>query len=472
MAARLGIIGLGVMGENLALNAATHGISVAVWNLETEWTETFLRGPAAGREITGARTFEELAAALEPPRRILMMIRAGDPVDQTVRALAPLLEAGDVLVDGGNSHFADTERRQRDLESTGVRFIGCGVSGGEEGARSGAALMPGGDRDAWPLLEPILTKIAAKSEHGPCVGWIGTGGAGHFVKMVHNGIEYGDMQGIAEAYDLLRRLGGMKASELAEVFSAWNEGPLESFLLRITARIFRVIDEETGRPLVDLVLDAAGQKGTGRWAAEVALEIGLAVPTLSAAVYARVLSSMKEERRAAAAVLSGPGAQPEVDREKLIRDAHDALLATRICAFAQGFALIETMSARSGWGIDRREVARVWTAGCIIRAELLEPIMAAFARKPDLANLVLDPAFAETLGGLQEGWRRTVALGQTAGVPLPAMSASLAWYDACRTESLPQNLTQAQRDYFGAHGFQRIDRPELGKLHAEWSPEE
>ncbi len=464
----IGVVGLGVMGESLALNLDDHGARVAVWNLEGEWVDRFL-AENSGRRITGTKTFAELVAALERPRRILIMIKAGDPVDQTLAAILPLLEPGDIVIDGGNSHYLDTARRIDTAASRGVRYVGCGVSGGEGGARFGPSLMPGGDAEAWPAIRPLFESIAARSEFGPCAAWIGSGGAGHFVKMVHNGIEYADMQSIAEAYDLLRRCAGLEAAQLAEVFAAWNEGELESFLVEVTARIFRVADPETGRPLVDLVVDEAGQKGTGRWMSEVALAMGIATPTIAEAVFARVLSSAKAQRAAAASVLAGPKSRiARGEREAIVAEARDALLGARICAYAQGFALIAAASTENRWGIDLREVARVWTDGCIIRARLLRHLMAAFEEDPAAANAMLHGTIAEMLAEAQRGWRGALERFQANGIPAPTIASALAYYDAYRTESLPQNLTQAQRDFFGAHGYRRIDRP--GEtVHTEWA---
>jgi 6-phosphogluconate dehydrogenase len=467
MTSDFGVIGLGVMGESLALNLEDHGASLAVWNRETEWTDRFL-AENRERRIVGTKSFEELLAALERPRRLLIMIKAGDPVDQTLSAVLPLLDPGDIVIDGGNSHYLDTERRQKTVASHGVRFVGCGISGGEGGARYGPSLMPGGDADAWPALRPLFEAIAAKSEFGPCTGWMGSGGAGHFVKMVHNGIEYADMQSIAEVYDLLRRCAGLDAARLADVFASWNEGELESFLLEVSARIFRVVDPETGRPLVDLVVDRAGQKGTGRWMAEVALEMGIATPTIAEAVFARVVSSIKEERSAAASLLAGPKPRVEIaESDAIVADAREALLGSRICSYAQGFALIAAASAEKGWNIDLREVARVWTAGCIIRARLLRHLMAAFGENGRIANPMTHSAIAELLAESQRGWRGALGRFQANGIPAPTISSALAYYDAYRTGSLPQNLTQAQRDSFGAHGYERTDRP--GEtIHTEW----
>jgi 6-phosphogluconate dehydrogenase len=463
--AQFGMIGLGVMGENLALNVEEHGFSVAVWNLEGEWVNRFLsKNP--GKKITGTKTFEEFVRALERPRRIMMMIKAGKPVDMTIDRLAPLLEPGDILIDGGNSWFKETQERTARLEAKGLHFVGSGVSGGEEGARHGPSLMPGGSKESWEAIQPVFEAIAAKSDSGPCVTHVGPDGAGHFVKMVHNGIEYGDMQLIAEAYEMLRRGLGLDAAQLADVFDQWNRGPLESFLIEITAKIFRVTDSETGAPLVDKVLDKAGQKGTGKWTAQVALDLAVPVPTIAAAIDARVLSSMKDERMVASKLYptSKPAAVPN-----LVDDVHDALYASKICSYAQGMALIQAGSAEWKWNVDMREMARIWKAGCIIRAKFLDSIMRAYERKPDLPNLLLDDDFRARIQQSQAAWRRAVAFAQSNGLAVPAMSASLAYFDAYRTAELPQNLTQAQRDYFGAHTYQRNDKgKDAPFVHTEW----
>jgi 6-phosphogluconate dehydrogenase len=398
------------------------------------------------------------------------MIPAGKPVEQTIEGLEPHLDEGDILLDGGNSHYADTERRGRRLAELGVRFFGVGVSGGSEGARHGPSIMPGGPREAWEDVRPVLEAIAARTEAGPCVAYLGSGGAGHFVKMVHNGIEYAEMQGIAEAYDLLSRGLGYDAERLAETFGAWNEGELESFLLEITARIFRVADERSGEPLVERVLDLAEQKGTGRWTATTALELGVPMPSIAAAVDARVLSSRREERVAASRKLAGPSsALLAHELERLAEDARQALYASRICAFAQGMDLIRQGSAEHGWGIPSAEVARVWTGGCIIRARVLEPIGEALRRDPALPNLLLDEILGREVERAQDGWRRAVAAAVRIGLPVPCWSAALAYFDAFRTERLPQNLTQAQRDWFGAHTYRRLDDPTGEPIHTDWA---
>ena len=468
-AAHFGMIGLGVMGENLALNIEEHGFPVAVWNLEGEWVDRFV-AKNRGKKITGTKTFEEFTRALERPRRIMMMIKAGRPVDMTIEKIAPLLEEGDVLIDGGNSWFKDTQERTQRLEARKLHFVGSGVSGGEEGARHGPSLMPGGSKHSWQSIQPVFESIAARSDSGPCVTHVGPDGAGHFVKMVHNGIEYGDMQLIAEAYDLLRRGLGMKADELAGVFDSWNRGKLESFLIEITAHIFRVKDEETGGPLVDSVLDKAGQKGTGKWTAQVALDLGVSVPTIAAAIDARVLSSMKEERIAASKVLSGQKILAATDKKQFISDVHDALYASKICSYAQGMALIQAGSTEWKWSVDMREMARIWKAGCIIRARFLDSIMRAYERDAKLSNLLLAEEFRAAIVEAQPAWRRAVTYAQANGIAVPAMSASLAYFDSYRTANLPQNLTQAQRDYFGAHTYQRTDKgPAAPFVHTDWS---
>jgi 6-phosphogluconate dehydrogenase len=467
--AQFGMIGLGVMGENLALNVEDHGFSVAVWNYETEWVGRFLGEHGEGRRIVGTTTLEEFVAALERPRRIMMMIKAGDPVDMTLARLAPLLDEGDIVVDGGNSWFKDTQRRESTLKDKRLNFFGSGVSGGETGARFGPSLMPGGSREAYEHVRPVFESIAARSDSGACVTYVGPDGAGHFVKMVHNGIEYGDMQLIAEAYSMLKLALGFDAARLAETFAAWNEGVLNSFLVEITAKVFRVRDEETGAPLVDLILDKAGQKGTGKWTAQVALDLAVPVPTIGAAIDARVLSSMKDARVAASAALAGPGDKPEIGApDAFVAAVHDALYASKICSYAQGMHLIGAASAEYGWGIDLGEMARIWKAGCIIRARFLDPIMKAYGRKPDLANLMLDAEFARALQGAPAAWRRAVGVAQALGIAVPAMSASLAYYDSYRSAWLPANLTQAQRDFFGSHTYERTDHPERGFVHTDW----
>jgi 6-phosphogluconate dehydrogenase len=465
---RFGIVGLGTMGRNLAQNIESRGVPVAVWNLETEWVDAFVAAHPQGA-FEGTRTFQALVAALERPRRIMMMIPAGTPVDATIDQLGPLLEPGDILIDGGNSWFEDTRRREAALREAGLHFVGCGVSGGEEGARYGPSLMPGGSAESWEHLRDVLEAIAAKTDAGPCVTHVGADGAGHFVKMIHNGIEYGDMQLIAETWDLLRRGLRMSAAETADVFEQWNAGRLESFLVELTAKVCRVQDPETGQALVDVVLDKAGQKGTGRWTAQVALDLGISVPGISAAIDARVLSSLKDERVAASRVIDGP--RPELtlssaDRAAVIEDAAAALYAARICTYAQGMALIRGGAGKYGWAIDLSEIGRIWKGGCIIRARLLDPVREAFAADGRLANLLLDPTINDLVEASQSGWRRTVTRAVERGIPMLVHTAALGYFDSYRTARLPQSLTQAQRDAFGAHTYERVDRP--GAVHSEW----
>ncbi len=467
--AQFGMIGLAVMGENLALNVADHGFSVAVWNYETEWVDRFINKYNSSGQLTGAKTLEEFTRALERPRRIMMMIKAGAPVDQTIESIKPFLEKGDILIDGGNSWFKDTQRREAALVPTGINFFGSGVSGGEEGARHGPSLMPGGAQEAYEHVRPIFEAIAAKTDSGACVTYVGPNGAGHFVKMVHNGIEYGDMQLIAEAYDILRTCLGMEAAELADTFAEWNRGVLESFLIEITSQIFTVKDEETGKPLVNEILDKAGQKGTGKWTAQVALDLGISIPTIAAAIDARVISSMKDERVAASKKLKGPKTKKfRGERAKLIRAVHDALYASKICSYAQGMRLIQSGSQEYKWNIDLREMARIWKGGCIIRARFLDTIMQAYERQPELPNLLLDDEFAAHIRDAQSAWRYAVTTAQSLGISLPAMSASLAYFDGYRTKDLPQNLTQAQRDFFGSHTYERADKPGSAAVHTDW----
>jgi 6-phosphogluconate dehydrogenase len=462
--ADFGMIGLAVMGRNLALNIADRGFEVAVWNREPEGTERAVR-ESSGR-LRPTVTLAELVAALERPRRIMMMIRAGTPVDAVLDSLQPLLDAGDIVIDGGNSWFEDTRRREQRMARHGVKFVGVGVSGGEEGARNGPSLMPGGDAEAYERIRPVLEAIAAKTAHGACVTHVGADGAGHFVKMVHNGIEYADMQFIAEAYHVLAELLGLDPPALAQTFAAWNEGPLESFLIEITAQIFQREDPKSGGWLVDQVLDKAGQKGTGKWTAQVALDLGVSVPSIAAAIDARVLSSMKGERERYAPLLAGPNKGRAAGIT--VDDVRDALLAAKVGAYAQGMALIQAGAAQYEWKISPKEIARIWTGGCIIRAQFLETMMRAWERDPTLPNLLVDETIRRDLAERQAPWRRVVAAAVSAGVPVPGMAASLAYYDALRTARLPQNLVQAQRDAFGAHTYQRVDDPDGAAVHSEW----
>jgi 6-phosphogluconate dehydrogenase len=470
--AQFGMIGLAVMGRNLALNVEEHGFPVAVWNLETEWVDSFVAENPT-KQFIGARSLEQFVEQLERPRRIMMMIKAGAPVDITIERIKPLLEEGDILIDGGNSYFKDTQRREEELRKQNLCFVGSGVSGGEEGARHGPSLMPGGAREAYDHIRPVFEAIAAKTDSGACVTYVGPDGAGHFVKMVHNGIEYGDMQLIAEAYDILRSALKLEASELADIFAEWNRGPLESFLIEITANIFRRKDEETGSALVDLVLDKAEQKGTGKWTTQEALDERVAIPTIAAAIDARVLSSMKDERVEASKKIKGPTSEHNrSEKAVLIRAVHDALYASKICSYAQGMNLIRQGSNQYNWNVNLCEMARIWKGGCIIRARFLNSIMDAYDRRPDLPNLLLDDEFSRWIQEAQANWRLALTTAMSMGVPAPAMSASLAYFDSYRSARLPQNLTQAQRDYFGSHTYERVDHPERGHVHTEWTNKE
>jgi 6-phosphogluconate dehydrogenase len=467
--ADIGMAGLGVMGLNLAQNMERNGYTVAVWNRETEAVDGFMKSEGEGRRFVATRSPEEFVKSLKRPRRIMMMIKAGPPVDWTIDQFKPFLEPGDILIDGGNSWFEDTRRREDALRAENLRFIGSGVSGGEEGALHGPSLMPGGAREAYEEIRPIWEAISAKTDDGACTTYVGPDGAGHFVKMVHNGIEYGDMQLIAEAYDILRRVLGLEAGELADIFAEWNRGTLDSYLIQITSEVLRVKDEETGRPLVDLILDKAGQKGTGKWTAQVALDLGVVIPTINAAIEARFMSALKDERVRASRVLNGPQVSAwSGEREPLIAAVRDALYASKICSYAQGFNLMRAGSETWKWEINLAEMARIWKGGCIIRARFLDPIKQAYTREPQLRNLLLDEDFRAWMQGAQNNWRTCISVAQQHGVPALAMAASLAYFDSYRTMNLPQNLTQAQRDYFGAHTYERIDRPDSGAIHTDW----
>lgn len=466
-----GVIGLGVMGRNLALNLEDHGVPVVVWNRASDRPDDFL-ARNAGKRLVRAETLEELTSVLDRPRRILLMVKSGAPVDAVLEALAPLLDRGDVVLDGGNSAFMDTRRRQAALEARGIALLGVGISGGEAGARHGPSLMPGGDRSGYDRVQPVLEMIAARTESGPCVTYVGPDGAGHFVKTVHNGIEYADMQLIAESYDLLRNGLGLELERVAGIYSGWNSGLLASYLIELTATVLAVRDEETGRPLIDLVEDQAGQKGTGKWATQAALELGVPVPTISAAVEARLISDLKEERVAASRALHPPGARAKQlapgDERELVPAIRDALLASRVVSYAQGMSLIATASREYGWSIDLREIARIWKGGCIIRSRLLDPIMAAFGRQADLANLLFDQELGSRVIETEDALRRVVCTAHELRLPVPALSASLAYLDSYRSARLPQSLTQAQRDAFGGHGYERSDHPERGAVHTDW----
>ncbi|MCM1982931.1 NADP-dependent phosphogluconate dehydrogenase [Lyngbya confervoides] len=464
---KFGVIGLAVMGENLALNVERNGFPVAVYNRTESKTQEFMAQRAAGRNVKPTYSLEEFVASLERPRRILMMVKAGRAVDAVIDQLKPLLESGDILIDGGNSLYEDTKRRTEALEGEGFRFIGMGVSGGEEGALNGPSLMPGGTEEAYAALAPILNKVAAQVDDGPCVTYIGPGGAGHYVKMVHNGIEYGDMQLIAEAYDLLKTVAGLGHQDLHQIFTDWNQTEeLSSFLIEITAQIFSYLDPGTQKPLVELILDAAGQKGTGRWTVISALELGVSIPTITAAVNARIMSSYKQERVQAAQKLAFSSPAFHGDRDEFVQQVRDALYCSKICSYAQGMALLSTASQTFDFHLNLAEISRIWKGGCIIRAQFLDKIKAAFQTNPQLANLLLADEFRQTILDKQEAWRKVIAHAAYQGISVPAFSASLDYFDSYRRDRLPQNLTQAQRDFFGAHTYERIDQP--GTFHTEW----
>ncbi|HEY8185700.1 MAG TPA: NADP-dependent phosphogluconate dehydrogenase [Pyrinomonadaceae bacterium] len=467
-AAKVGLIGLGVMGQNLALNIERNGYSIAVYEREQPVLEKFI-AHEGGKQIVGAHSPEEFVRSIERPRKIILLVKAGAPVDWTINLIKPFLEQGDIIIDGGNSHFKETERRQEELKALGIFMIGSGTSGGEKGALLGPSLMPGGDRDAYEKIRPIWEAIAAKVPDGPCVTYIGPAGSGHFVKMVHNGIEYGDMQLIAEAYGLLRDGFGLSTDETAEIFDEWNRGDLESYLIEITAKILRVRDPESGKPLVDLVLDKAGQKGTGKWTSQIALDLGVPIPTIDAAIVARVLSSQKEARVAASKQISGTSTGKFDQFSATLKDyIHDALYASKICSYAQGMNLIKAGSDEFGWNINLSEIARIWQGGCIIRAKFLGRIKEAYLRNPSLGNLLLDAEFKSKIEQAQTGWRTVVTTAQQQGLPVLAMSSSLGYFDMYRSANLPLNLTQAQRDFFGSHTYERVDKPDLGFIHTEW----
>jgi 6-phosphogluconate dehydrogenase len=468
MTTKIGLIGLGVMGQNLALNIERNGFPIAVYDREAPVLDAFV-ARHDGKQIIGAHSPEEFVRALERPRKIILLVKAGPPVDWTIDLVKPFLDAGDIIIDGGNSHFKETERRQEQLKEAGLFMIGSGTSGGEMGALLGPSLMPGGDAEAYEKIRPIWEAIAAKVPDGPCVTYIGPGGSGHFVKMVHNGIEYGDMQLIAEAYGLLRNGFGLSTDELADIFDEWNRGDLESYLIEITAKILRVKDEESGKPLVDLVLDKAGQKGTGKWTSQIALDLGVPIPTIDAAIVARILSSQKDARVEASKQIRAITTGSRDALHKKLRDyVHDALYASKICSYAQGMNLIKAGSEEFGWNINLSEVARIWQGGCIIRAKFLGKIKEAYLRNPKLTNLLLDEEFKSKIEQAQTGWRLVVSTAMQQGLPALAMSASLGYFDMYRSPNLPLNLTQAQRDFFGSHTYERVDKPELGFVHTEW----
>jgi len=466
----IGLIGLAVMGQNLVLNMNDHGYKVAVFNRTVSKVDDFVAHEAKGTEVVGAHSVEEFVGLLKRPRRVMLMVKAGDTVDQMIAHVLPYLEKGDILIDGGNSHFPDSNRRTKDLAAKGILFIGTGVSGGEEGARLGPSIMPGGNKEAWPAVKDIFQAIAAKVEDGtPCCDWVGEAGAGHYVKMVHNGIEYGDMQLICEAYQLLESGLGLSADELAEVFNEWNKGELDSFLIEITAQIFSKKDDD-GQPMVDKILDAAGQKGTGKWTSVSALDLGMPVTLIGEAVFARCLSALKSERVSAAKLLHGPAAKPSVtDKKAFIEDVRRALYCSKMISYAQGYMLLREAGKEQGWNLNMGAIALMWRGGCIIRSRFLGKIKDAYDKDPKLTNLLMDDFFSGVLNKYQDAWRRALISAIQFGVPTPAFSTALAFFDGYRTERLPANLLQAQRDFFGAHTFERVDKPRGEFFHTNWT---
>ena len=463
----IGLVGLAVMGENLVLNMESKGFSVAVFNRTTEVTEKFAAGRGKDKNIRPATTVEELISFLKRPRKVMIMVKAGAPVDAVIGQLTPFLEKGDVIIDGGNSLFTDTQRRCKDLEGKGIHFVGCGVSGGEEGALKGPSLMPGGSRESWEMIAPIFRKIAAQVDGEPCCRYMGPDGAGHYVKMVHNGIEYGDMQLICEAYAILKDIAGMDAPRLADVFTEWNKGELDSYLIEITSKIFRKIDPDTGKPLVEVILDKAGQKGTGLWTLQSAIAQSVVISTINAAVEARVISSRKDERVASSKILPHPKPKKyQGDRKELVEAVRQALYASKIVSYAQGMELLGAASHQYNWDLNFGDIATIWRGGCIIRAKFLNRIVEAYGRDPALHNLLLDSYFTDIIAKTQENWRVAVSVAAQFGVAMPAFGASLAYFDSYRSARLPANLLQAQRDFFGAHTYERVDKP--GVFHTEW----
>lgn len=467
--ADIGLIGLAVMGENLVLNMANNGYTVAVYNRTTSKVDDFVSGRAAGKSIVGAHTPEELCRQLKRPRRVMIMVKAGAAVDKVIASLLPFLEQGDIVIDGGNSEFPDSIRRTDELSQKGILYIGTGVSGGEEGALTGPSIMPGGNPEAWPHVKPIFQAIAAKTDQGePCCDWVGRGGAGHFVKMVHNGIEYGDMQMICETYQMMKEGLGMSNEQMHEVFSRWNTGVLDSYLIEITRDILGFQDED-GTAVVDVILDKAGQKGTGKWTAITALDIGQPLTLIGEAVFARCLSALKDERVAASKILNGPAARFDGEKQAFVDDLEQALYAAKIVSYAQGYQLMRAVSEEKNWDLNYGGIALMWRGGCIIRSAFLGNIRDAFKQDSNLTNLLLDPFFEKAVETAQTSWRRVVATSATIGIPMPAISAALAYFDGYRTERLPANLLQAQRDYFGAHTYERIDKPRGEFFHTNWT---
>ncbi|MFC1539229.1 decarboxylating NADP(+)-dependent phosphogluconate dehydrogenase [Candidatus Latescibacterota bacterium] len=468
MGKQIGIIGLGVMGLNLILNIESRGYTAAGFDRDSKKTAMAIT-KFAGKNITVADSIETFARLLDTPKIILMMVPSGNPVDSVIRDLKPFLSKGDILIDGGNSFFKDTELRCAALEAEGLLYIGTGISGGEEGALHGPSIMPGGNKDAWPHVESIFKAIAAKVDDGtPCCEWIGEGGAGHFVKMVHNGIEYGDMQMVCEAYFLMKNILGLTPDEMYKIFKEWNTGELESYLIEITANIMKHIDPETGNPMIDVILDTAGQKGTGKWTSQVSLDLGVPAQTIAEAVFARAMSAIKEERVSASKVLSRPNIHFNGNKDEFVEKIRKALYVSKICSYAQGFQLMRAASVEYGWDLNFGSIAMVWRAGCIIRAQFLGRIKQAFDRNPGLSNILLDEYFISVIGETQEAWRTVVAAAVKSGIPVPAFASALSYYDSYRTGRLPANLLQAQRDYFGAHTYERTDKERGSFFHTEW----
>lgn len=465
----IGVIGIAVMGENLILNMESKGFHVSAYNRTVDKVENFVNGRAKGKNIYGATSIEDLIGSLKSPRKVMLMVKAGKPVDDFIELLIPHLDKGDIIIDGGNSHFPDTDRRTKYVESKGLYFIGTGVSGGEEGALLGPSIMPGGSKAAWPAVKPIFQGIAAKVDGGvPCCDWVGENGAGHFVKMVHNGIEYGDMQLINEVYQIMKDVLSMSADEMHEVFKEWNEGELDSYLIEITRDILAFKDED-GEPMVDKILDTAGQKGTGKWTGTVALELGIPLTLITESVFSRCLSALKNERVKASKILSGPTISFSGDKKAFIKDLRDALYAAKVISYAQGYQMMRAAAEEFGWNLNYGSIALMWRGGCIIRSRFLGNIKEAFDKNPDLANLLLDPFFAEKIQKAQAGWRNVIATAVTNGIPVPCLSAGLTYFDGYRTERLPANLLQAQRDYFGAHTYERVDKPRGEFFHTNWT---
>jgi len=466
----IGVVGLAVMGENLILNIESKGFRVTAYNRTVDKVENFVNGRAKGKNILGAHSIEELTASLKSPRKVMLMVKAGKPVDDFIELLIPHLDQGDIIIDGGNSHFPDTERRVKYVESKGLRYIGTGVSGGEEGALLGPSIMPGGSKNTWPEVKPIFQGIAAKVADGsPCCDWVGDGGAGHFVKMVHNGIEYGDMQLICEVYQIMKDVLKMNADEMHEVFKEWNEGELDSYLIEITRDILAYKDAD-GSPLIEKILDTAGQKGTGKWAGTVALELGIPLTLITESVFSRCLSAIKDERVAASKVLmAGPQTFFNGDKKEFLQQLRDALYSAKVISYAQGYQMMKAAAKEFGWELNYGNIALMWRGGCIIRSRFLSNIKEAFDKNADLTNLLLDPYFAEKIQACQQGLRNVTATSMMNGIPVPCLSAAINYYDGYRTERLPANLLQAQRDYFGAHTYERLDQPRGQFFHTNWT---